>query len=108
MVQINRVLINRRQKGNLSLRLGTMQKDQLLGTVGQRIRELRRAKGFSQEGFAAAAGLDRSYYGGIERGERNFSVRHVVRIAAKLGVEVGDMFPPIAELAPFSLPADTP
>ena len=85
-----------------------MQKDELLGAVGRRIRELRRAKGFSQEDFAAAAGLDRSYYGGVERGERNFSVRHVVRIAATLGVEVGDLFPPIEELAPLSSPTDTP
>ena len=83
-----------------------MQKDELLGAVGQRIRELRRAKGFSQEGFAAVAGLDRSYYGGVERGERNCSLRHVVRIAATLGVEVGELFPPIEELAPFSFPAD--
>ena len=78
-----------------------MEKDQLLIVVGQRIRELRKARGFSQENFAAAAGLDRAYYGGVERGERNLSARNVVRIAATLGVEVGELFPRIQELTPL-------
>lgn len=49
-------------------------------------------------GFAAEIGLARAYYGGVERGERNIAVENLVRIAAGLGVEVGDLFPPIAEL----------
>ena len=82
-----------------------MEKDPLLVKVGAHMRALRNAKGFSQEAFAAAAGLDRAYYGGVERGERNLSLRHVVRIAATLGVEVGDLFPPIQDLAPLLAPA---
>ena len=78
-----------------------MEKYQLLIVVGQCIRELRKARGFSQENFAAAAGLDRAYYGGVERGERNLSARNVVRIAATLGVEVGELFPRIQELTPL-------
>jgi transcriptional regulator with XRE-family HTH domain len=82
-----------------------MEKDQLLVAIGARIRALRMAKGFSHEGFAAAAGLDRAYYGGIERGERNVSIRNLVRIAATMGVEIGELFPPIQELSSSSTSA---
>ena len=85
-----------------------MEKDQLLIAVGARVRALRKAHGFSQEDFAAAAALDRAYYGGVERGERNVSVRNLVRIAATLGVEVGELFPPIQELAPLSRSSEAP
>ncbi|NIT59301.1 MAG: helix-turn-helix domain-containing protein [Aliifodinibius sp.] len=45
----------------------------MLVKLGGHIRQLRREKGYSQEGFAAAAGIDRSYMGAIERGERNIT-----------------------------------
>lgn len=61
--------------------------------LGRQIRTVREAKGFSQEEFAARVGLGRSYYGGIERGERNVAALNLMRIAATLGVEVGELFP---------------
>lgn len=75
-----------------------MPKHPQLEALGQRIREIRKAKGFSQEGFAAEVGLDRAYYGGVERGERNVAALNLVRIAAVLGVEVGELFPPVKAL----------
>lgn len=66
--------------------------------VGKRIRELRKAKGFSQEGFALAVGIDRTYMGGIERGERNIATINIIRIAKTLKVEVGELFPSIRSL----------
>jgi len=63
--------------------------------LGRRIRSLREARGFSQEAFAEEAGLDRTYYGGVERGERNVAALNLIRIARALGVEVGDLFPPV-------------
>jgi transcriptional regulator with XRE-family HTH domain len=66
--------------------------------LGENIRELRKTKGFSQEGFADEAGLDRTYMGGVERGERNLATLNLIRIAAALGVEVGELFPPIISL----------
>ena len=57
--------------------------------------------GFSQEGFAAAAGLDRADYGAIERGERNVSALNLIRIALMLDCEVGELFPPIRTLVPL-------
>ena len=61
--------------------------------LGRQIRKVRKERGFSQEDFAAEAELGRSYYGGVERGERNIAALNLMRIAAALGVEVGELFP---------------
>jgi transcriptional regulator with XRE-family HTH domain len=68
-------------------------KDPALTAVGNQIRLLRKAKGFAQEAFAAHADVDRSYYGGIERGEKNLSAINLIKIALALEVEVGELFP---------------
>jgi transcriptional regulator with XRE-family HTH domain len=60
--------------------------------LGKRIRELRDAKGWSQERLAEAAYLDRSYLAGIESGSRNPSVRSLLKIANALKVQVRDLF----------------
>jgi transcriptional regulator with XRE-family HTH domain len=60
--------------------------------LGQRIRELRDAKGWSQERLAEAAYLDRSCLAGIERGLRNPSVRSLLKIANALKVQMRDLF----------------
>jgi Helix-turn-helix. len=73
-------------------------KNKQLLAVGKRIRSLRVSQGISQEKFAVDAGLDRAYYGGVERGERNIATLNLIRIAAALDVEVGDLFPPLKEL----------
>ncbi len=59
---------------------------------GDRIRELRRQKGLSQENLALASGLDRTYIGGVERGERNISLINIHVIAAALNVSAKDLF----------------
>lgn len=71
-----------------------MHKHPQLVALGRQIRGLRKTKGFSQESFAVEVGIDRSYYGGIERGERNVAALNLFKIAKALGVEVGDLFPP--------------
>lgn len=63
--------------------------------IGQRIRELRKAKGFSQEEFAYEVGLDRTYMGSVERGERNIAALNLIRIAKSLKIEVGELFPAV-------------
>lgn len=63
--------------------------------IGKQIRELRLAKGFSQESFAYEVGLDRTYMGSVERGERNLAAINLIRIAKALKVEVGELFPSI-------------
>jgi transcriptional regulator with XRE-family HTH domain len=59
---------------------------------GERVRELRQKRGWSQEEFAAHAELDRSYVGCIERGERNVSLENICKIADALGVSPAAFF----------------
>lgn len=60
--------------------------------LGARIGSLRRAGGASQEEFARAVGMDRAYFGKIERGAQNVSVVTAARIAAGLGVSLSTLF----------------
>ncbi|NQV23796.1 MAG: helix-turn-helix transcriptional regulator [Rhodopirellula sp.] len=59
---------------------------------GDRLRELRKAVGFTQEELADAAELDRSYVGSVERGERNLSIDNVCRLAEAIGVSPAEFF----------------
>ena len=61
-------------------------------TFGIRIRELRQAKGISQEALADKAGLDRTYISSIERGKRNVSLENIERLAKALKISVRDFF----------------
>jgi transcriptional regulator with XRE-family HTH domain len=55
--------------------------------VGRNLRAYRASKGLSQEAFADVVGVHRTYMGGLERGERNLTLRSVEKIAAKLDVD---------------------
>jgi len=61
--------------------------------MGSRIRAIRESHGLSQEEMAMKAGLDRAYYGRVERGEANVASLNLLKIAETLSVEVGDFFP---------------
>ena len=54
--------------------------------VGRNIRRLRRERGLSQEDLADEIGVHRTYMGGVERGERNLTLRSLERLAERLGV----------------------
>jgi len=66
--------------------------DGLHKKFGARIRYLRLKLGLSQEELAAVCGLDRTYVGGIERGERNPSLKNIYLIASALRVPVSVLF----------------
>ena len=68
-----------------------VQTGDILNRFGERVRQLRKAKGFSQEGFAAECGLDRTYMGGVERGERNLALRNIERIARTLNMPISKL-----------------
>lgn len=64
-----------------------MAKNQVLESFGHRVRALRQDKGLSQEELAHASGLDRSYVGQVERGERNIALENIYKLASGLGIE---------------------
>ncbi|PQO43831.1 helix-turn-helix domain-containing protein [Blastopirellula marina] len=66
-------------------------KEDILIRFGRRVRELRAERGYSQEAFAHECELDRTYVGGIERGERNLALRNIERIAETLGVTLAEL-----------------
>jgi len=62
-----------------------------LVALGSRIRSSRLAIGMSQEELAHKADLDRSYVGGIERGEHNLTFMSLVKLASALNMKVCDL-----------------
>lgn len=62
-----------------------------LKKVGKNIRKARKEKGISQESLALSADLDRSYVGGVERGERNIAIVNLKKIADALNVSVSQL-----------------
>ena len=65
-----------------------VEKEELLGALGERLRALRTSRGLSIEELAARAGTHSSNGGAIERGERNPTVFMLARIADALGLEL--------------------
>lgn len=55
--------------------------------VGKNLRSYREARGLSQETFADKLGFHRTYVGGLERGERNLTLKALERIAARLDLD---------------------
>jgi transcriptional regulator with XRE-family HTH domain len=67
-------------------------KPDILVALGRRVRQLRKGAGInSQEALADRCGLDRTYIGGIERGERNVSLLNLAKIAKAMGVSVSEL-----------------
>lgn len=72
--------------------MATTQADAAKLAFGRRLRELRTKKQLSQEALAMACDLDRTYIGGVERGERNVSLVNIQKIAMALGVPARELF----------------
>ena len=67
-------------------------RDPILTKFGRKVRTLREGKGLSQEDLAFEAELDRTYIGGVERGERNIGLRNIEKIANALKVDLKELF----------------
>jgi transcriptional regulator with XRE-family HTH domain len=59
---------------------------------GKALRKRRHKLGVSQEEFADLCGLDRTYVGGIERGERNLALLNIEKLARALKISLSDLF----------------
>ena len=65
----------------------------ILTRFGNKVRRLRVQKGItSQMELAFKVGLDRTYIGGIERGERNVALKNIEKIARALGIGIDELF----------------
>ena len=74
------------------VRMGRNRDEAIKTAFGKRLRELRAEKGLSQEALALPCELDRTYIGGIERGERNVSLVNIQKIASALGGPLRELF----------------
>jgi transcriptional regulator with XRE-family HTH domain len=63
-------------------------------SVGANLRAYREARGLSQEAFADMLELHRTYVGGLERGERNLTLKTVERMAERLRLDPRDLMEP--------------
>ena len=66
--------------------------DKVLVKFGNSVRQQRKLRDLNQEQLAHLAELDRTYIGGVERGERNISLINISRIAQALGVHPRELF----------------
>lgn len=69
------------------------QEERIKKAFGDHLRTLRQARELSQEALALACDLDRTYIGGIERGERNVSLINIHKIARALGITAQELMP---------------
>jgi transcriptional regulator with XRE-family HTH domain len=70
----------------------TMNRDEAMQTLGRRIAELRRQKGLTQEGLAAAMGVSRNHVTDIELGTRNTGVWSLLLICRELALPPASLF----------------
>jgi transcriptional regulator with XRE-family HTH domain len=66
-------------------------KTKILIKFGDKVKELRKEKGFSQEELASRADLHRTYIGMIERAEKNITLINIEKIANALGVNIKEL-----------------
>lgn len=59
---------------------------------GKKVRLLRRKLGVSQESFTDMCGLDRTYMGGIERGERNLGLVNINKVCSAFRISLAELF----------------
>jgi len=65
--------------------------DPALKALGLALRDARKGQNLSQEELALIAGLDRSYLGGVERGEHNVALINLIKLSTALGIKLNDL-----------------
>jgi transcriptional regulator with XRE-family HTH domain len=71
--------------------LSPHRRDPALVALGDAIRTFRMAKNISQDKLALLAGVDRSYFGRVERGDNNMAMLTLVKIAVALEITVAEL-----------------
>jgi transcriptional regulator with XRE-family HTH domain len=67
-------------------------KDEILVKFGDKLRQIRKNKGLSQEQLASDANLHRTYIGMIERAEKNITLLNIYKISKALDIDIKDLF----------------
>lgn len=73
------------------LKLAMQSKTDVLIKFGERVRDLRKERGLSQEQLAFKADLHRTYIGMIERAEKNITLINIEKIAIALGIDLNEL-----------------
>ncbi|MCB2013312.1 MAG: helix-turn-helix transcriptional regulator [Sphingobium sp.] len=68
-----------------------MEDKAILKELGRRIRAQRKGIGLTQEQLALVANVDRSYFGAVERGERNVTFTVLCRLCVALQCDVAKL-----------------
>lgn len=66
-------------------------KKKILIKFGERVRDIRKQKGMSQEDLSFKANLHRTYIGMIERAEKNITLVNIEKIAIALSIDIKDL-----------------
>ena len=74
-----------------------MQREELQRRLGDRLRDLRLKKGWSQDVFADKSGFHRAQVGAFERGEMNLTLGSLHLLAQTFGVRIVDLFKGVEE-----------
>ncbi len=77
--------------------------ENLLRSLGERIRKLRAEQGYSQERFAEVCGVHRTYMGHLERGEKNVSLASLAKVADALAITLSELFSGVQQQAPSAV-----
>ncbi|MGZ4251190.1 MAG: helix-turn-helix domain-containing protein, partial [Solirubrobacteraceae bacterium] len=72
----------------------SLMEGELQRTLGRNLRAYRKAHDLSQENFAEIMGVHRTYMGGVERGERNLTLRSLERMAGRLEIDPLELLRP--------------
>lgn len=78
-----------------------MERHEDLAAFATVVRTFRRAAGYTQEGFAHEARLDRGFVGAVERGERNVGFRKIRQLLVGLGIDWRDLGIALQEVDPL-------
>lgn len=65
---------------------------ELVKSLGERIRYLRKQKNLSQEQLGELADIHTNYVGAIERGEKNITIDSLIKVSRGLGVTLEELF----------------
>lgn len=75
-----------------------MKRHDLRAILATNLRAFRKAKGYSQDEFAALCGLHRTYVGSVERKERNVTLATLEMLADAMGTSAAALLMPIPKI----------